>query len=274
MATLLKDMQITHISLVKNPANMETVIWKSKEAGKTPDGFEALTLSLSTLAKSEEKRMLYGPVYCPGVVDAHGEYAEAAEIAKAAYGFMKHLRGLNVDVQHDFDPKDAYVAESWLTKGKDPLFPDAPEGSWVVGIRVEDEALWKAVKSGELKGLSMAGFAKRVRKDSERTEGAGFMKNAEEFFAGLLKALGKHEEQKAADKEKSEKTKKSDDTGAEGAELLAKYADVFEALGKVPEQMSELSKRLDALERSTPGLKGGSADGGAAGSGDGLEGIL
>ena len=28
MATLLRNMQITHISLVKNPANRETVIWK------------------------------------------------------------------------------------------------------------------------------------------------------------------------------------------------------------------------------------------------------
>ncbi len=266
MATLLKDMQITHISLVKNPANMETVIWKSKEAGKMPEGFEALGLSLSNLAKSEEKRMLYGPVYCPGVVDAHGEYAEAAEIAKAAYDFMKNLRGLNVDVQHDFDPKDAYVAESWLTKGKDPLFPDAPEGSWVVGIRIEDEALWKAVKSGELKGLSMAGFAKRIRKNSDGSEGVGFMENAEKFFAGLFKALCKQEEQK--EQKKAEEGKKPDD------EQLAKYAEVFEALGKLPDQMTDLSKRLEALEKSTPGLKGRSVDGGAPEDDEGLEGIL
>ena len=44
----------------------------------------------------------------------------------------------------------SFVAESWITKGSDPLFPDEPEGSWAVGIRVEDESLWASVKKGEL----------------------------------------------------------------------------------------------------------------------------
>ena len=162
-------------------ANGKRIIWKAGD--ERPEGADAFETPLRKLVKSDEKRVVYGIVYGPGQVDSQGEYAERGEIEKAAYGFMKGLRLLNVDAQHDFDPRAAFVAESWLTKGADPLFPDEPEGSWAVGIRVEDEALWASVKKGELAGLSMAGYAAKVRKGEE-----GLLAKMEQLLARLLKA--------------------------------------------------------------------------------------
>lgn len=262
MPTLLKGMRITHISLVRNPANYEQVIWKSKEGA--PSGSDALSVMLTKIAKSEEKRMVYGLVYCPDVVDAHGEYSNAEEIAKAAYDFMKDLRGGNVDVQHDFDPKNAFVAESWLTKGKDVLFPDAPEGSWAVGIRVDDETLWESVKKGELKGLSMAGFAQRIKKEEE---GAGMLKSIEEFFAGLAKMVSRAEEGEKTGKNKADGAT-TEDTGD-----VEKQRKIYETLLKLPEALADMSNRIEKIEKSTPGLKAGNVDD-TTSSSDGLEGIL
>lgn len=252
--TKLTKMRITHISLVRNPANREEVVWKSAEGEQTaPPGYEAVGVTVSRLAKSDERRMVYGLVYCPGVVDAQGEYAEGAEISDAAYGFMKELRGNNVDVQHDFSPRGAYVAESWLTKGRDALFPDAPEGSWAVGIRVDDEVIWKSVKDGELKGLSMAGFAQRVRKED------GFLKGMDSFFEAMASLLkGKTEDmQKSGTKDTDSK-----DGGTPPAELDAeKFSAAMEAMSGLPDWMEKMDTRLDVLEKSTPGLKSGTVDG-------------
>jgi hypothetical protein len=120
-------MKVDFLSLVSKGANGKRIVWKW--GGKKPEGLEVFETPLKKITKSEEKRMVYGIVYSPDEVDSQGEYASRAEIEKAAYGFMKGLRLLNVDAQHDFDPKAAFVAESWITKGTDALFPDEPEGS-------------------------------------------------------------------------------------------------------------------------------------------------
>jgi hypothetical protein len=35
-------------------------------------------------------------------------------------------------------------------------------GTWLMGLNVLDDALWKQVRSGELGGLSIGGFSKRT----------------------------------------------------------------------------------------------------------------
>jgi hypothetical protein len=75
---------------------------------------------------------------------------------------MRNLRLHQVDKDHSFNPEAAFVAESWLIKSPDPLFPDEREGAWAVAIRVEDDALWDAVKAGKYKALSLAGYCERI----------------------------------------------------------------------------------------------------------------
>lgn len=174
MATLLKNMKISHISLVGAAANKRTFVYKS--AGTLAG--EEVKASLSHLCKSLDHHMVYGVVYSPDEIDTQGEYSTAAEIEKAAHGFLADLSQRNVDVEHSFRPEGAYVAESWLLKGADGRFPGAPEGSWAVGVKITDEALWKSVKDGAVSGLSMAGVAEKVREDDGRT-----------FAKGLFAAL-------------------------------------------------------------------------------------
>ena len=105
--------------------------------------------------------MVYGVVYAPNEVDTQGDYATAETIKEAAHRFMKELMLRNVDQQHDFQPERGYVAESWIIRGDDPLFSGEQEGTWAVGIKVEDPAVWEKITAGELRGISMAGTAKK-----------------------------------------------------------------------------------------------------------------
>lgn len=147
----LKDMQITHISLVKAGANNKSIIYKS--AKSEPSYFKDVEIKKS----DEELGVVYGIVYSPDEIDSQGDYTDKDEIVKASYKFMKERNTLNVDKEHDFKNVDAFVAESWIVKANDPIFPNEKVGSWAVAIKLESDELKKAVKEGQIAGLSMAG---------------------------------------------------------------------------------------------------------------------
>ena len=243
MPNFLKNMRINFISLVPQGANGEQVLWKSGTAA--PSGCEAIAreIPLKEITKSEDKRMVYGIVYPAGKVDSQGDYSTAPEIEKAAYDFMKDLRVNNVDTSHNFEKAGAFVAESWLTKSGDSLFPDAPEGSWAVGIKVEDDALWQRVKKGEFRGLSMAGFGERVADGKD--DAKGFVKSLTEL---IEKALG------------SKKTAGEATLPKETEELLKQ---LDSKLGKnlvLKDKFDALTEKVATLEKAAAGLKGNPAD--------------
>ena len=149
----LSNIAITHISLVKAGANKKSIIYKTSD--KEPEYNKEISFKKS----DDEKGIVYGIVYSPEQKDTDGDFASADEIIKAAYSFMKERNTTNVDKQHSFENVEAFVAESWIVKEGDPVFPDEPVGSWAVAIKLESDELKKAVKDGDIAGLSMAGTA-------------------------------------------------------------------------------------------------------------------
>ena len=199
LPTELKNIKVDFLSLVAKGANGKRIIYKSDGEGHQ-DGAESVERTSKSFLKSDERRMVFCPVYSPDEIDSQGEFAGRAEIEAAAYGFMKSRNVLNVDADHDFDPKAAFVAESWIVKGVDSLFPKEREGAWIVGIRVEDPELWARVKKGELEGVSMAGYAAKVRKSDN--EGGGLLSKLEEMIGRLLKGE-QHDRGTSADEDKT-----------------------------------------------------------------------
>lgn len=149
----LKKIDVRFISLVERGANGKIIIWKSDNGEN--NNYEHY-VPIKKL--DEEEKIVYGIVYSPDQIDSQGDYTTAEVIKEAAYNFMKNLRIKNVDEGHNFEPV-GYVVESWLIRKGDPLFREEKEGSWAVGIKIEDEEVWKKVKNGIYKGLSMAGYA-------------------------------------------------------------------------------------------------------------------
>jgi uncharacterized protein YvpB len=88
-----------------------------------------------------------------------------------AYGFMKCMNLHNVDKQHDFDPDEGYVCESYIAQKGDPDGFD--EGSWVVAIKVENESTWTEIEKGDITGVSLAGFATSVKEHDTIPAGGG-----------------------------------------------------------------------------------------------------
>jgi len=101
----------------------------------------------------EDERLVFAEVYAPNILDTDGEFMTAPEIKKAAYKFMQSLSLKSIDVQHDNNLVDgACVVESFIARAGDPEFI---EDSWVVGIHVDNDDVWAAIKAGEINGFSM-----------------------------------------------------------------------------------------------------------------------
>ncbi len=175
-STKLTDLDVTFISLVPKGANKREIIWKSDTELQDKIQFPITKVD-------EDQRLVYGVVYAPprseDDEDTQGDWMTPEDIKKASHQFMSKARTKNVDTDHSFEPAPASVVESWLTKVDgdlvDPLFPDEPEGSWVVGIYIEDDQLWDKIKKGDYNGLSLAGWGMREETPVETTKAKNFL---------------------------------------------------------------------------------------------------
>jgi len=99
-------------------------------------------------------------------------------VAKIAEKFMRELRNKNTNVLHQNDlPADTYVMETWLVeteedKAKTKYGFNVPIGTWMVKMRVTNPKVWKLIKEGRLKGLSIEGsfIDKTEIEDYERSK--------------------------------------------------------------------------------------------------------
>lgn len=106
------------------------------------------------------KRIVYSEVYSPYTLDTYNDMMLPDDIEKMAHEYLRRTDlDQTVDVNHDNVPTGSYPIESFIARKGDP---DFTEGSWVVGIKIVDEVVWKRIESGEIGGYSMEIMAKAL----------------------------------------------------------------------------------------------------------------
>lgn len=118
------------------------------------------------IAKADDdKRVVLGVVLEPEFVDAQNDIMSAEDIEKTAYGFLENSR--KIKFRHKNAIKNAKVVESYIApqnlrfdgqNGKQIV----KEGSWVLGVRVDDDELWNAIKKKEINAFSVGGMGRRT----------------------------------------------------------------------------------------------------------------
>ncbi|MGC8228995.1 XkdF-like putative serine protease domain-containing protein [Pseudobacillus badius] len=180
----LINANITHVSYVDKGANQKQFFFTKSD--KQPDFQKEVKLFINK--EEEEQQLVYGLVYEPDVEDSHGDFMTAAEIEKAAHGFMKDAR--NIDKQHDFNAGvgevvESYIAPADFTIGEQTI----TKGSWVLVTKASDE-IWEEIKKGAITGYSMAGTAETIEKQNEKPAvisdkgEAGLFNMLKSFFTG------------------------------------------------------------------------------------------
>lgn len=115
---------------------------------------------------TKNKHIIYSVVLEPNTVDAHSDVMRPEDIEETAHDFMRN--GQVIGSMHN-ERINAYCVESFIAP-QDLTFPDGmygpqtvTKGSWVIGIKILDDAEWQKVVDGVYTGVSIGGFG--VRED-------------------------------------------------------------------------------------------------------------
>lgn len=148
------------VSLVDAPAVESNFIALSKQ--KQPINFKI---------QSEEKRMLYGvalradfDIYrCYGEEEFYINFSKDA-VRRLMTKFMKNHAQNNFTTDHMDFAQGLTVVESWIVdnvdndKANNLGLENFSEGSWIIGVKVDDDEMWQSVKEGRWCGFSVEAF--------------------------------------------------------------------------------------------------------------------
>lgn len=153
---------IDFISLVESPAIEKDFLYFSKEENK-----QSLQLSI----EDEEERVILSPVAIPDklIYRRDGDYEyyvtfSADTIKKMQLNFFKAHRQNSIDFDHTEQWVDGMtIFSSFITDEKLGIqapkgYEDCPQGTWFIQMKVDNELIWKNVKSGEFNGVSLSGM--------------------------------------------------------------------------------------------------------------------
>ncbi|WP_214783256.1 XkdF-like putative serine protease domain-containing protein [Exiguobacterium sp. s183] len=177
----------SHVSIVDKAANKRSFLLVKSDQQPNVEA------DVKLLKRDEAQQIVYGVVYEPDVVDAHGDFMDASEIEKAAHVFLKEFR--NIDKQHDFTSKVGEVIESYIAPADFELGGQTvTKGTWMMAVKVVDD-VWQSIQKGEYTGFSLAGYG-NVEKAQETPqepsedvltkEDTSFLSKLKKFFAPLL----------------------------------------------------------------------------------------
>lgn len=151
------DSETYAISMVEAPAIESDFVALSKEEEEKQQVF----------LESNERHMCYGAALIPekDIYRNNGEQEfyisfTKESIEKMSQDFMKEYRQHEVKTDHEDVANEVCVVESWLVEDSykdkaNALGINVPEGTWMVGMKVNNIETWERVKSGELKGFSV-----------------------------------------------------------------------------------------------------------------------
>ena len=151
------DSETYAISLVEFPAIESDFVALSKQDEDKKQVF----------LESNEKHMVYGAALIPEKDiyrnDGENEYYISftpESIEKMSQDFMKEYRQHQVTTDHEEVANEVCVVESWLVSDaykdkSNALGISVPEGTWMVGMKVNNIETWERIKAGELNGFSV-----------------------------------------------------------------------------------------------------------------------
>lgn len=129
---------------------------------------------------SEEQRIISSPILIPDkpifrkampeVPHDHYVLFDADTIRQVLYNFSRQGNFNNVNLMHEpgTEPDGVYMIESFLSDSKRGIsapeaFKDLPDGTWFLSYKVDNDAIWGAVKNQTFRGLSIEGIFAYVK---------------------------------------------------------------------------------------------------------------
>jgi hypothetical protein len=125
---------------------------------ETPDEDpESVEVESEIIQKSEAEQIVTGAALIPDNPDKEGDVVDAENVKHVAYDYLATHQ--KVDENHDRRAREHDVVESYVAPQEIEIGDDTvPEGTWIVSVRLGDEA-WQKVEKGLYTGFSVDGMA-------------------------------------------------------------------------------------------------------------------
>lgn len=180
------------MSVVTDPAMEEWFVKMSKQS----------TVMLKEI--DAEKRIICGPALIPEKriyrrdeeMGEYNIYFTKETIRRAAEIFLEKNRQAEATIEHESDVDGMIVVESWIVDNQKMdkathLGFDVPEGTWMITMKVHNDAVWEKVKKGDVNGFSIEGkFADRMMLNKQKATMSKEEQEDQEIIE-LLKGLFK-----------------------------------------------------------------------------------
>jgi len=103
------------------------------------------------------------PIFRRDGEETYYVYFSKDTIRRASELFFQKGNQSNATLEHEMKANNLTVFESWIVedseKDKSAIYDlDAPVGSWVISMKIEDDKVWESVKNGLYTGYSIEGF--------------------------------------------------------------------------------------------------------------------
>lgn len=278
------DSEVTAISLVSEPAIMESFVTFNKDKKNKMEMF-----------MNNEKMQVMGPVLIPDQKiyrnnDGFEYYIVFSQnaIEQLSRKFLTELRNNQWSIQHEEETSSVSIVESWIKSGSDDksnMFGfNMPVGTWMVTAQINDIDLWQKIKRGDMTGFSIEAWlnldeiTNNFNKQSKMNKDEKMTKFMDAFKAFLSEFLEKDEpeaeptevkeEEEVAEEETSEPENKEEENveveipePAEDNEVVVEEAP--ESIEPEPEQeqenlssvIAELEAKLKELEDENSSLQ-------------------
>ena len=225
------DSETYAISLVESPAIESDFVALAKEDEEKQQVF----------LESNEKHMLYGAALIPDkdIYRNNGEQEfyinfTKESIERMSQDFMKEYRQYEVKTDHDDIANEVCVVESWLVSDSykdksNALGINVPEGTWMVGMKVNNIETWERIKAGELKGFSVESMISLEEFSKQNNDNMNIETNDMGFWNKMKEVLAEAFSKKEGDIEPIDMEELSANSGFTNVEDYQKEVETIKA---------------------------------------------
>lgn len=233
------DSETYAISLVESPAIESDFVALAKEEEEKQQVF----------LESNEKHMVYGAALIPDkdIYRNNGEQEfyinfTKESIERMSQDFMKEYRQYEVKTDHDDIANEVCVVESWLVSDSykdksNALGINVPEGTWMVGMKVNNIDTWERIKAGELKGFSVESMISLEEFSKQNNDNMNIETNDMGFWNKMKEVLAEVFSKKEGDIEPIDMEELASNSGFTNVEDYQKEVETIKA--ELEEQNAE-----------------------------------
>jgi len=185
-----EEMFVDMVSIVESPAMEANFLSFSKNKPK--------------LAFSDnEKKELLGVALTPDKpiyrnIDGEEFYVVFSKetIREIVQVLFKKGLSASMNIEHSDVDANSYIFQSFIVDKSQGIsaptkLGDVVDGSWVIGVKVDDEQLWRDIKSGKKNGFSVEGLFKLVGIDKPEYEDEGEDEDVIEALSEFMRVYSK-----------------------------------------------------------------------------------